>query len=70
MAFRKTVENTAVTLPLDVVLEVIRGTRGEPVSSETMALLQLDVGHAICSLPIEPEVAEGMFRQTFGAWVS
>ncbi|VWX46634.1 conserved hypothetical protein [Novosphingobium sp. 9U] len=70
MVFRKTRENTAVTLPLDVVLELIKGTRGEPVSFGTMALLQVDVGHAICSLPVEPEVAESIFRETFGCEVS
>jgi len=62
-----TTSSSAVTLPLDVILEVIKGTRGHPVSEETMALLLVDVGYAVCNLPVEPEVAKAILREAFGA---
>lgn len=69
MPLHNALETAAITLPLDTVLEVLRGTRGEPVSPETMALMKVEVGSALCALPgIEDEVVDGLLRQTFGDW--
>lgn len=66
MALLKKIENTAITLPLDTVLEVLRGLQGKPVSPDTMALLKVEVGYSVSCLPVEPEVAMGILRETFG----
>ncbi|HEY0623186.1 hypothetical protein [Sphingomonas sp.] len=60
-------QTAAITLPLDTVLEVLKGTRGFPVSEETMALMKVEVGSVICGMEsLEEEVAEGILKDTFG----
>lgn len=68
MALLHDLEVAAVTLPLDTVLEVLRGLQGKPVSVETLALMKIEVASVLCNMPgIEDEVIEGLLREAFGA---
>ena len=66
MVLLKHIENTVITLPLDVVLEVLRGLQGKPVSADTLAMLRIEVGYSVSCLPVEPEVLRGVLSETFG----
>jgi hypothetical protein len=67
MAFLKDLEETAITLPLDVVLEVLRGTQGKLISPETLVLIRTEVSGVLHSIPgVEEEVICGVLREAFG----
>ncbi|HMO74048.1 MAG TPA: hypothetical protein PKD48_01760 [Sphingopyxis sp.] len=66
MPLRADLELAAITLPLDVVLEVITAAKGK-LSEETEALLKIEVAHILYSVPrIEKEVMDAIFKETFG----
>ncbi len=65
MPLRADLELAAITLPLDVVLEVATAAKGK-LSEETAALLKVEVASVLCSIPrLEEEVVTAIFRETF-----
>ena len=62
---RADLELAAITLPLDVVLELATAAKGK-LSEETAALLKVEVASVLCSIPrLEEEVVTAIFRETF-----
>lgn len=65
MPLRADLELAAITLPLDVVLELATAANGR-LSEETAALLKVEVASVLCSIPrLEEEVVTAIFRETF-----
>jgi hypothetical protein len=65
MPLRADLELAAITLPLDVVLELATAAKGK-LSEETAALLKVEVASVLCSIPrLEEEVVTAIFRETF-----
>lgn len=65
MPLRADLELAAITLPLDVVLELASAAKGR-LSEETAALLKVEVASVLCSLPrLEEEVVTAIFKETF-----
>ena len=65
MPLRADLELAAITLPLDVVLEMATAAKGK-LSEETAALLKVEVASVLTSLPrIEEEVVTAIFKETF-----
>lgn len=65
MPLRADLELAAITLPLDVVLELATAAKGK-LSEETAALLKVEVATVLCSIPrLEEEVVTAIFRETF-----
>lgn len=66
MPLRSDLELAAITLPLDIVLELATTARGR-LSEETEALLKIEVASVLTSLPrLEDEVVKAIFKETFG----
>lgn len=66
MPLRSDLERAAITLPLDVVLELATAAKGG-LSEETAALLKIEVGYVLTSLPsVEDEVVKAIFKDAFG----
>ena len=66
MPLRSDLETAAITLPLDVVLELATAAKGK-LSEETAALLKIEVAHVLSSLPsVEDEVVKAIFKDAFG----
>lgn len=62
---RADLELAAITLPLDVVLELASAAKGK-LSEETAALLKVEVASVLCSIPrLEEEVVTAIFKETF-----
>lgn len=62
---RADLELAAITLPLDVVLELASAAKGK-LSEETAALLKIEVASVLCSIPrLEEEVVTAIFKETF-----
>lgn len=65
MPLRSDLELAAITLPLDVVLELATAAKGK-MSEETAALLKIEVASVLSSLPrLEDEVVKAIFKETF-----
>lgn len=65
MPLRADLELAAITLPLDVVLELASAAKGK-LSEETAALLKVEVASVLCSIPrLEEEVVTAIFKETF-----
>ena len=65
MPLRADLELAAITLPLDVVLELATAAKGK-LSEETAALLKIEVASVLCSIPrLEEEVVTAIFKETF-----
>lgn len=65
MPLRADLELAAITLPLDVVLEMATAAKGK-LPEETAALLKVEVASVLCSIPrLEEEVVTAIFRETF-----
>lgn len=65
MPLRADLELAAITLPLDVVLELAAAAKGK-LSEETAALLKVEVASVLCSIPrLEQEVINAIFKETF-----
>ena len=65
MPLRADLELAAITLPLDVVLELAAAAKGK-LSEETAALLKVEVASLLCSIPrLEKEVVTAIFKETF-----
>ena len=65
MPLRADLELAAITLPLDIVLELATAAKGK-LSEETTALLKVEVASVLCSIPgIEEEVVTAIFKETF-----
>jgi hypothetical protein len=65
MPLRTDLELAAITLPLDVVLELASAAKGK-LSEETAALLKIEVASVLCSIPrLEEEVVTAIFKETF-----
>ncbi|MGB3844278.1 MAG: hypothetical protein WA940_00275 [Sphingopyxis sp.] len=66
MPLRSDLELAAITLPLDVVLDLCSAAKGK-LSEETAALLKVEVAHVLASLPrVEEEVVKAIFKEAFG----
>lgn len=65
MPLQSDLELAAITLPLDIVLELAAAARGK-LSEETAALLKIEVASVLCSIPrLEEEVVTAIFKETF-----
>lgn len=65
MPLRADLELAAITLPLDVVLELVTAAKGK-LSEETAALLKIEVASVLCSIArLEEEVVSAIFKETF-----
>jgi len=65
MPLRADLELAAITLPLDIVLELAAAAKGK-LPEETAALLKIEVASVLCSIPgIEEEVVKAIFKETF-----
>lgn len=63
---RSDLELAAITLPLDIVLEMAVASKGK-LSEETTALLRIEVGSVLSSIPgLEEEVFRAVFAEAFG----
>ena len=66
MPLRADLELAAITLPLDVVLEIAAAAKGK-LPEETAALLKIEVASVLSSIPgIEDEVVSAIFKDAFG----
>ncbi|MGR4893329.1 hypothetical protein ACIPPQ_20080 [Sphingopyxis sp. LARHCG72] len=66
MPLRADLEQSAITLPLDVVLDLAAAAQGK-LSEETEALLKIEVASVLTSIPgIEDEVVKAIFKDAFG----
>ena len=65
MPLRSDLELAAITLPLDVVLDLCEAAKGK-LSEETATLLKIEVGHVLASLTrVEEEVVKAIFKEAF-----
>ncbi len=65
MPLRADLELAAITLPLDVVLELATAAKGR-LSEETAALLKIEVASVLSSIPrLEDEVVEAILNEAF-----
>lgn len=65
MPLRADLEIAAITLPLDVVLQLAAAAKGN-LSDETAALLKIEVAHVLATIPgIEDEVMTAIFKEAF-----
>lgn len=66
MSLRADLELAAITLPLDVVLEMAAAAKGN-LSEETAGLLKIEVASVLTSIPrLEDEVVKAIFKEAFG----
>lgn len=66
MPLRSDLELAAITLPLDVVLQLATAAKGR-LSEETSALLKIEAASVLASIPgIEDEVVRAIFDEAFG----
>lgn len=67
MPLRSDLELAAITLPLDIVLQLAEAAKGK-LSEETVALLKIEVASVLTSIPgIEDEVVTAIFNEAFEA---
>ena len=65
MPLRSDLEQAAITLPLDVVLDLCAAAKGK-LPEETAALLKIEVGYVLATLPrLEDEVVKAIFKEAF-----
>lgn len=65
MPLRADLELAAITLPLDVVLELATAVKGK-LPEETVALLKIEVASVLSSISgIEDEVVSAIFKGAF-----
>lgn len=65
MPLRADLELAAITLPLDVVLEMAAAAKGK-LPEEAAALLKIEVASVLSSIPgIEDEVVSAIFKDAF-----
>lgn len=65
MPLRSDLELAAITLPLDVVLELATAAKGK-LSEETAALLKIEVVSVLSLLPrLEDEVVGAIMKEAF-----
>ncbi len=65
MPLRADLELAAITLPLDVVLEMAAAAKGK-LSDETAALLKVEVVSVLYSIArLEEEVVTAIFKEAF-----
>lgn len=65
MPLRADLELAAITLPLDVVLDLCAAAKGK-LSEETAALLKVEVGYVLSTIPrLEDEVVKAIFNEAF-----
>jgi hypothetical protein len=65
MPLRSDLEVAAITLPLDIVLQLVEAAKGK-LSEETVALLKIEVASVLTSIPgIEDEVIKAIFKEAF-----
>ena len=65
MPLRNDLEIAAITLPLDVVLDLAAAAKGK-LSEETSALLKIEVASVLTSIPgVEDEVVKAIFKEAF-----
>jgi hypothetical protein len=59
-------EASAITLPLDIVLTVLKAAKGN-LDEETKALMQIELASALCALPgVEEEVIKAIMKDACG----
>jgi hypothetical protein len=64
MPLRTDLELAAITLPLDVVLDLAAAAKGN-IPADTAALLKVEVAHVLASLPLEAEVYRAIIKEAF-----
>lgn len=65
MPLRSDLELAAITLPLDIVLQLAEASKGK-LSEETVALLKIEVASVLTSIvSIEDEVVRAIFAEAF-----
>lgn len=66
MPLKADLELAAITLPLDVVLELANAARGS-LSEGTAALLKIEVAAVLTAIPrLEDEIIMAIFKDAFG----
>lgn len=65
MPLRSDLELAAITLPLDIVLQLAEAAKGK-LSEETEALLKIEVAAVLTTIPgVEDEVVMAIFNEAF-----